>query len=210
MQKNILPLLPWCFCLHFAIFPYLMSLLLFFQFFFISVRSDCCHHSSCECLFLGVFSLTSSVHLCRLLPITTPRAYYRPRTCASSLTCFLYCASFHDPPPTIWLFLLSSLGSELNRGNFCGCWTFISYCLRCPFRYLSLHPFSVSPAYYQLCNYVISSVLNCPFSDMSLRTPLWSSAHYHLRKLAVCFLFVLSVIRTNVLWHWSPAHYQVC
>lgn len=29
-------------------------------------------------------------------------------------------------------FLLSSIGSELNRGNFCGCWTFISYCLRCP------------------------------------------------------------------------------
>lgn len=51
---------------------------------------------------------------------------------------------------------------------------------------------------------------NCPFSDLSLRTPLWSSAHYHLRKLAVCFLFVLSVIRTNFLWPWSPAHYQLC
>lgn len=142
------------------------------------------HHSSC---------LSSSM-------------YMRMR----SLTSFLYYASFHDPLPTIWLFLLSSIGSELNRGNFCGCWIFISYCLRCPFRYLSLHPFSVSPAYYQPCNNVISSVLNCPFSNMSLRTPLWSSAHYHLRKLAVCFLLVLSVIRTNVLWHWSPAHYQLC
>lgn len=99
-KKNILPLLPWCSCLHFAIFPYLMSLLLFFQFFFISVRSDCCHQSSC--LFLRVSSLTSSLHLCRLLPITTPRTYHRPCTCASSLTSFLYYASFHDPPPTIF------------------------------------------------------------------------------------------------------------
>lgn len=60
------------------------------------------------------------------------------------------------------LFLLSSISSELHRGNFCGCWTFISYCLRCPFRYLSLQPFSVGPAYYQLCNYVISSVSIVP------------------------------------------------
>lgn len=55
----------------------------------------------------------------------------------------LYCTSFHHPPSNIWLFLFSSIGSELNRGNFCGCWTFIQYCLRCPFHYLSLHPFSV-------------------------------------------------------------------
>lgn len=74
-------------------FPYLLTLLLFFQFFFISVRFDCCHHSSCECLFLGVFSLTSLLHLCRLLSITTPlvfRAYHRPCTCESPLTSLLY------------------------------------------------------------------------------------------------------------------------
>lgn len=158
------------------------------------------HHSSCaSCLALPFFlclGITMYVVLChfRLLPLWSSFVLLRLFfPCASSI---MHPACHHQSP--------------------CAspCADYQSFSPR----FFPIPPFLIfwaciiselSPANYHPCTFILFS-LSCPCYHLSLRISSVCSALYHLCKQEISFLVVSSMIRTNVLWHQSPAHYQLC